>query len=376
MAVASSYDSTGCFGAQTPFDDQLADHWAGGEWQVDANHNSIIAVTNVGKKPAEALLTFHYNHGQNHYEVQKTIAASDQLWLNLGDMIRGAIPDRKGRTFPPDLTYGTYDIRQPNGAGNPSLFEGKIIVDKTYGHLAYGCVMCCGYAVPQMLANPEYLAVQGQDYLGVWATDQCQDDQVDVSSNFGGWDTNNHAVAMMSSQRITGMGAGSTNAFASGTLNFGSEGSNKCLPRYYVPQNATHVQIPTASRIESELLNFALTSGVGCPAGQNGWYRQVQKLVTDQNGLDIVLGGQSLTESITVGHNGLNLGTPQVGNATTNSSGFFQDAFFDCSPLCPGSGETDATQAISDTLPSGGGTYNLTPNSLAYKCTSITVNGK
>ena len=376
MAVASSYDRTGRFGAQTPFSDQLADHWAGGEWQVDAAHNSIIAVTNVGKKPAEALLTFHYNHGQDQYEVQKTIAAGDQLWLNLGDLIHGAVPDRQGRTFPADLTYGTYDIRQPHAAGNPSLFEGKIIVDKTYGHLAYGCVMCCGFANPQILANPEYLAVLGQDALGVWATDQCQDDQVDVSDNFSGWDTNNHSVAVMSSRQITGMGAGSTNAFASGTLNFGSEGSNKCLQRHYTPQNNNNVQVPTASRIQTVQLNFALTSGAGCPTGQNGWYRQMLKLVTDQNGLDIVLGDQSLSETVNVGRNDLNLLPPQTGTATTNSSGLFQDYFFFCSAYCPGGGETDATQTINDTLPSGAGPFHVTPNSLVYKCTGITVNGQ
>jgi hypothetical protein len=150
MAVASSYDSSLRYGAQTPFDDQLADFWVGGEWQVDATHNSIMAVTNAGKKPADALLTFHYNHGQGHYEIQRTIAPGDQLWLNLGDLIHGAIPDKKGKTFPADLTFGTYDIRQPNGAANPSLFEGKIIVDKTYGHLAYGCVHCCGDGFPSI----------------------------------------------------------------------------------------------------------------------------------------------------------------------------------------------------------------------------------
>jgi hypothetical protein len=26
-----------------------------------------------------------------------------------------------------------------------NLFEGKVILDKTFGHLAYGCVQCCGY---------------------------------------------------------------------------------------------------------------------------------------------------------------------------------------------------------------------------------------
>jgi hypothetical protein len=125
MAVASSYDSTGRYGAQTPFSDQLADHWVGGEWRVDSTHNSIVAVTNAGHKPTTAALTFHYNHGQNHYEIQETIAPGEQLWLNLGDLIHGAVPDRQGRTFPADLTAGTYDLREPNAAASPACLKGR-----------------------------------------------------------------------------------------------------------------------------------------------------------------------------------------------------------------------------------------------------------
>jgi hypothetical protein len=100
MAIASSYDSTGRYGAQTPFSDQLADHWVAGAFQVDATHNSVIALGNGGTKPADAVITFHYNHGQSHYEVAQTIAPGDQLWINLGDRIRNQVPDAKGAKFP------------------------------------------------------------------------------------------------------------------------------------------------------------------------------------------------------------------------------------------------------------------------------------
>jgi len=342
----------------------------GGEWQVDATHNSIIAVTNVGKKPAQALLTFHYNHGQGQYEVQKTIAAGDQLWLNLGDLIRGAIPDRKGRTFPPDLTYGTYDIRQPNAAGNPSLFEGKIIVDKTYGHLAYGCVMCCGFADPQMLADPEYLPVQGQDYLGVWATDQCQDDQVDVSDSFSGWDTNNHSVAMMSSRQITGMGAGSTNAFASGTLNFGSESSNKCVPRHYTPPNTSNVG---AYPVEPINVNSQGPVSAGnCPSSPYaGYVKYVTNQVQRQDGSAFAFAGLSMADTLTIGsRHDLGSGT-STGSATTTGDGSFQDTYSVCSSACPASsGETDAMQSWTM---NGLGLFHV--NGVVYKCTSISVDG-
>ena len=121
--------------------------------RVDSTHNSLISVTNAGKKPTEAVLTFHYNHGQNEYEIRRTIAAGDQLWLNMGDLIRNQLPDIKGRTLPADLTSGTYEIREPGRNNDPSIFEGKIIVDKAYGHLAYGCTTCCGDGYPSMVAD-------------------------------------------------------------------------------------------------------------------------------------------------------------------------------------------------------------------------------
>ena len=66
----------------------------------------------------------------------------------------------------------------------------------------------------------------------------------------------------------------------------------------------------------------------------------------------------------------------QQNTVLTDSSGKFDDIFFICSSQCPGSGQSDASQTISDVLPNGEGAYNLSPNSLIYKCTNITVNGQ
>ena len=103
----------------------------------------------------------------------------------------------------------------------------------------------------------------------------------------------------------------------------------------------------------------------------------MQKIVTDQNGADIVLYLQNLDEKITIGTpNQLNITGTQTGTALTDSNGEFDDTFFACSLQCPGSGQTDASQTISDILPDGSGPYSLSPNSLVYKCSNITVNGQ
>jgi hypothetical protein len=169
---------------------------------------------------------------------------------------------------------------------------------------------------------------------------------------------------------VTGLGSGTTAIMASVSNPFGN-----C--RISPSANVT-VQVPTASKITQTLSSHSISKGSSpCGAGQGGWTRQVQKIVTDQNGSNIVLGGQNLSEVVTIGTpNNLGINGTQTGTAVTNASGNFNDTFFVCSAACPGSsGQTNATQKISDTLPSGSGPYNLSPNTLIYKCTGITVNG-
>ena len=66
------------------------------------------------------------------------------MWLNFADLIHRSVPDRKGNVLPADVTAGTYDLEdlKPGLGGN--LIEGKVALDKTWGHLTYGCLTCCG----------------------------------------------------------------------------------------------------------------------------------------------------------------------------------------------------------------------------------------
>jgi hypothetical protein len=144
MAVAASYDATLRYGAQTPFSDQLTGHLEGGQWQVDATHTSLIAAGNGGSQPVQAALTFLYDRGRKQYRLEKTIAADDQWWVDISQLIRNQIPDSTGQTLPVDLTAGAYQLREI-GDRQDVLYEGKVVTDKTYGQATYGCMECCGY---------------------------------------------------------------------------------------------------------------------------------------------------------------------------------------------------------------------------------------
>jgi hypothetical protein len=92
LAVASSYDQTGRYGAQTPFSDQLASHWEAGKWEVDSMHDSLVTVGNGGNKAERAQLTILYNQGRDQYQVERLLAPDEQMALDFGKLIRDQVP--------------------------------------------------------------------------------------------------------------------------------------------------------------------------------------------------------------------------------------------------------------------------------------------
>jgi hypothetical protein len=57
------------------------------------------------------------------------------MWIDLGKLIREHVPDKNGKPLPPDLSSGSYEFRDLTNTGAGTLFEGKVIYDKTYGHV-------------------------------------------------------------------------------------------------------------------------------------------------------------------------------------------------------------------------------------------------
>jgi hypothetical protein len=221
MAVAASYDQTLKYGAQTPFSDQLSHHWAGGQWQYDLYHNSIITVGNGGAKPTQAAFTIFYNQGTQRYDREQTLQPGEQIWMDIGKLIRENAPDENGKTLPKDLTSASYEFRDLTNIGMGTLFEGKVIYDKIYGHVTYGCATCCGYNAATLWYNPIVLAVQGSAVDdGVWGYSVCDQQYEDVSSSFyGNWSSANTSIVTVNSYGVhTPQNVGSTTSSTSGYL--------------------------------------------------------------------------------------------------------------------------------------------------------------
>ena len=214
LAVATSFDATLRFGAQTPFSDQAANHWAGGIWEVDTNHNTLIAVGNAGNKASKVQIVFHYNSGQSKYLVERTLEPDEQAWIDVGQLIGDQIPDVHGKTLPPSVMAGGYDVDNVTDKPTDGVFEGKLVVDKTYGYAVHGCLTCCPeYDSLYILDDPLNLSVGDSSSQTVWAYDSCHNQTVQLSPL--SWDTGNHQVATASvSGVVTAVGAGSTTDIA------------------------------------------------------------------------------------------------------------------------------------------------------------------
>ncbi|HZU42053.1 MAG TPA: hypothetical protein VE994_05230, partial [Terriglobales bacterium] len=128
------------------------------------------------------------------------------------------IPDKNGKTLPADLTSGSYEVRDLANHAFGTLFEAKVIYDKTYGHVTYGCNQCCGYTTPVTLwYNPVLVPFTSTADDGVFAYESCMAGYDDVSSYFySHWNSNDTSVVTVDAVGTHyGVAVGSTTSFVS-----------------------------------------------------------------------------------------------------------------------------------------------------------------
>jgi len=116
------------------------------------------------------------------------------MLVDLGKLIRNQVPDKDGDTLPPDLTSGAYRIRDLTDTAVGNLYEGKVIVDKTYGHAAYGCGICCGYVDALMGYDPLGVAVASSSAQQVYTEESCGGGTVLLTEDFPTWSTGNTSI--------------------------------------------------------------------------------------------------------------------------------------------------------------------------------------
>jgi hypothetical protein len=133
VPIAVAFDSSGRYGLQTPFDEVKGKLFKGSMWHVDANRNSLITVGNAGPGPTRAALTLFYNQGRGKYTIEKPLNSGEQLWADVGQIIRNQLPDKDGNTIPIDTTGGSYELRDVDHHARGQIYEGKLVLDKNLG---------------------------------------------------------------------------------------------------------------------------------------------------------------------------------------------------------------------------------------------------
>jgi hypothetical protein len=220
IAVAASYDDTGHYGAQTPFSDQLAAHWEGGKWEVDSSHNSMITIGNGGRQATQAQLTFRYQgaQGPTTYVMEQKLDKDQQWFIDLSDLASFRSPDINGNIFAPATGSGTYTLTEVGDHGIGNLFEGKVVTDKRFGDVAYGCMTCCGDNPTGLTPDPYSLSVGFSEYYLAGATNACTRRPENVTGDYYSWWTDDPSIASAQSAQGTGIAPGSTYLDAEGTL--------------------------------------------------------------------------------------------------------------------------------------------------------------
>ncbi len=305
-------------------------------WEYDAYHSSIITAGNGGTKPARAAFTLFYNQGTEKYELEQTLQPDDQMWIDVGKLIREHVPDKNGKTLPPDLSSGSYEIRDLTDIGAVSLFEGKVIYDKTYGHVAYGCANCCDYQHPFMAYYALDIPFRGTAQNGVTAYQLCLDMYVGVSSYFwNGWYTGN-----------TGVSVGSTSSSTNGTI---QDTQLRNCPSVLVNVNGTANVYPTISGPNTVWYFSNLTV--------SGYPTSIQLTSS---------GGSSTTWNITAGANKINVSSFTGSSINVLSSGAaFSSSVGDVKLTATTNGQTSSPFSITTRTPN-----QLVPGTITTSCNS------
>jgi hypothetical protein len=232
---------------------------------------------------------------------------------------------------------GSYELRDLDHATVGQLYEGKLVIDKTYGHAAYGCGSCCGYNSVQLSPDPfgGPPGIDNDDYI--YANDTCSGDQEDVTDSGYDWASSDTAVATLPNRTLHTVAIGSATGSALAKLQWSHPPS--CPTTTFAPTQPVSV---TAVPV-----NFHLTSAENGGDGVLGIIRNYAWQSSDGSLND--LSTCSMRENVTY---------PTNNNSTCPGNSPPQQCYYPASPPWAGSGTgyTYPNPTIPPSQPATGGT--------------------
>jgi hypothetical protein len=207
--------------------------------------------------------------GPDLSNVEQTLAPEEQMWLDLGQLIRDQVPGKDGKTIPPEVTSGVYQIKDLSHVVLGPLYEAKLIVDKTNGHAFYGCYQCCGDDGAVMGVVPIDVFVNGTLGQTVWSASHCDGGPYNINSAMTSWWTNDATIATASNAQVHGVALGSTDNLAEGEIS--TSGFRQCGQMQGRPSGPTNVgqQVSLVQTDCSTQPNASWSAGWGNPNNLN-----------------------------------------------------------------------------------------------------------
>ncbi len=242
-------------------------------------------------------MTLFYNGGNGVYNIEKRLAPGEQIWADVGRIIREQIPDRDGHTIPPTVTSGSSELWDLDHPGLGHVFEGKLVLDKTYGRAFYGCNICCRQYGAALHVTPFSGPVGSGDYDTVTYR-ECDGTEYDGTWMAYGWYSYNTSIATLPDRYLSLVGVGSTTTKAKIDLI-----TSRCQPYTDQPQQSV-----TSNPMISGPNTVWWFNGES-PAG----YATVVTLTSS--------GGAATTWSVTAGADKITLSATSGSQVTVRSSG-------------------------------------------------------
>lgn len=337
-------------------------------WRTDASFTSTVVLFNPDSSRSNGV-AFTVTADGKTWSKQVTVPPLTTVPVNINDIVVKQQPDDKGATLSPTSSHGLVTWVT---LANPKIFGMLAQADGTSGTLRpFACAACSAVCGANLTSLTELLGDTGETSATSLAcgtncdctcVEQCGGSSASIST--WDWSSQNPSIASLTSGGI-GVGDYLGNAGGSTFSNLTLTDNNFCSSSGGGPIN---VQIPTSVSVVNTIQQGAAV----CSSGQAGWSRKVTLQLLDQSGAAIQKSAITMADSITMGSpNDLGASNTRTGSVSTDSSGQWADSYFVCSTACPGSGESDGTQAWT-----ANGTSLSHSNAIVYKCTSITVDGK
>jgi hypothetical protein len=311
-----------------------------------------------------------------------TLSRATHVGVCLARLPANQVPDSDGNVIPPEIMTGSYELRDLDHPAVGLLYEGKLTIDKTYGHASYGCGTCCGYYNTRLTPNP----FNGPPSIDNWdsylAQEQCGGYWDDFTNSAYFWQSSNPAVATLPNSRLHTVAVGTATGSAQNLLQ-----ATHPAPR--CPQAVMGGSQPVTVKVVYQVEPLCINGNCTIDQGQDGtggldscanltgfgrgWIRYVNDQLQYQDGSAVNVPGIAVGDTISVATpNGLGISGTETGQAVTTGNGAWQDKYYVCSTACFSSTATaGATQSWTW---NGRGVPHA--NGIVYSCSSITIDSR